>query len=384
MTPSPTHTMSPSPHSGYLSPSDVLLGSSPEIQEETAFETIAQAQIQAMLNAAVALSTEPAAEAAGINSDRKVSDATSLDDSCKCSTQWQLCFSGCKKRVTKHPRGVVCKVHHDFISCAGTCGNILHAGCVVETISGRPMLPDPNIPWLCAKCTPVPVVEVGVTSIPASKCTPDSNFAGVPKIGSEDAVDTVAKDANIAEARSYKTKTFFEDRQALCHNMRMTKWTCYSGGEKPWLYFRCACLNKLGQPACSVKLAARATDANELEHGEWSVKDLPTSHECAAANASKSSTILTTHGKSLSREVFKDIQRLSCSKSFQTSSIQRFIQTTYGTLVDTKLIYNIGYRARTKLGLDEMEMLFQQKKVYTSCQHVHEKPNTNVGTRSTW
>jgi hypothetical protein len=377
-----TNIPSPSPT---LSPSDVLLASSPEIQEESAFETIAQAQIQAMLNAAVALSTEPAAEAAGtlstepaaeaagIDSDLKASDDTSLDDSCKCSTQWQLCVSGCKKRVIKHPRGVVCKVHHHFISCAGTCGNILHVGCVVEMISGRSMLPDPNIPWLCAKCTPVltPVsmkVEVGVTSLPASsasKCTPDSNLAGVPQIGSEDAVDTVARDANIAEARSYKTKTFFEDRQALCHHMRMTKWTCYSGGEKPWLYFRCACLNKLGQPACSVKLAAIATDANELEHGEWSVKDLPTSHECVAANASKASTILTTHGKSLSREVLKDIQRLSCSKAFQTYSIQRFIQTTYGTLVDTKLIYNIGYRARTKLGLDEIEKLYQQKKVYT-------------------
>jgi hypothetical protein len=282
--------------------------------------------------------------AAAMNPLQNPFEETTTDDSCK--TQCFQCFSSvCKKRVMKHPRGVVCKVHHDFISCSASCGSIVHLGCVIETISGLSMMPDPGIPWLCPKCTPR-------TCLPPSKTEPP-----------ECAPSTVdKKDANIAEARSkYKTKTFFENRQALFDHMRMAKWTCSSGGEKPWLYFRCGC-GKGGKGACSLKFAASATDATELEHGEWSVKDLPTSHACVVAIAPP---LLATHAKSLSREVFKEIQRLSCSKAFQTSSIQRHIQTTYSTLVDTKLIYNIGYRARTKLGLDEMEMLFKQKEVYT-------------------
>ena len=101
----------------------------------------------------------------------------------ECQAQWLNCVGGCKKRVLKHPRGVVCKSHHDFIPCAALCGNILHVGCVVETLSGRSFMPDPNIPWLCAKCTPVSMkVEVGVASLSASKCTPDSNPAATPDL----------------------------------------------------------------------------------------------------------------------------------------------------------------------------------------------------------
>jgi hypothetical protein len=122
---------------------------------------------------------------------------------------------------------------------------------------------------------------------------------------------------------------------------------------------------KNGQPKCSIKLAANAKDADDLELGEWCVKDLPSTHTCIGATASTQKTILSTHSKSLSREIFKEIQRLSCCKAFQTHSIQRFIQETYNVLVDTTLIYNIGYRARAKLGIGEMERLFAQQKVYT-------------------
>ena len=316
-----------------------------------------------------------AADSVGENLQSSAQDDTSLDDNCNCESQCLQCFSGCKKRVKGHSRGQVCKLHHDYISCAGSCGNRVHVGCVVLTNSGQSMLPNRDIPWLCAQCTPVSMQdEVGVND--------DVDTAEPPK-----------------KTKSYKTKTFFETRQALCHHMRLNKWTCASGGEKPWLYFRCAFLDGLGQPKCSVKVSAIARDANELD-GEWSVKDLPTSHDCVAAKC-QSSTLLTTHGKSLSCEVFKDIQRLACSKSFHTASIQRFIQTTHNTLVDTKLIYNIGYRARSKLGLDEMDKLYQQKKVYTPSlsiciinptpmqvytpsQHKHNEPNTIAGTRSTW
>jgi hypothetical protein len=109
-----------------------------------------------------------------------VEAAEAAEASCKCETQWLQCCSGCMKRVAKHPRGVVCKVHHGFISCAGTCGLVVHIGCFVETISGRSMLPDPSIPWLCAKCTPSAPSHVPLSpTASAATLNPEvpSNFA---------------------------------------------------------------------------------------------------------------------------------------------------------------------------------------------------------------
>jgi hypothetical protein len=151
--------------------------------------------------------------------------------------QFQCYGVGCKKRVKQHPRGVVCQVHHDFISCHASCGSIIHIGCVVQTRSGLTMLPDPDIPWLCAKCTPVSMkLEVGVTSLPANECTPDSNLASVTQFSNVAAAEK-GVDFNIAEPpkknREYKTRTFFESRKALFRHMRMTNWTCISGGARP-------------------------------------------------------------------------------------------------------------------------------------------------------
>jgi hypothetical protein len=78
-----------------------------------------------------------------------------------------------------------------------------------------------------------------------------------------------------------------------------------------------------------------------------------------------------------------EIQRLACSKAFNTVSIQSFIKAQYAIVVNTSLIYNIGYRARQKLGISDMEKLILQRDVcvyvtHTSPSHCKLTPITGT------
>jgi len=116
---------------------------------------------------------------------------------------------------------------------------------------------------------------------------------------------------------------------------------------------------------------------NDFDNGGWCAINMPSSHECRCDSKSAALPV-TTRVCNLPIEVFQDIQRLACSKAFLTVNIQTYIKTRFSLVVDTALIYNIGYRARQKLGICDMERLYahQQVTVYT---FIHLQPDPVAG-----
>ena len=278
----------------------------------------------------------------------------SSDTICKDSCQLCCggCFSGsefyaCTKRIKKHSRGQVCLVHHSYSKCV-SCSAVVHSGCFVKSTRGY-YEPQAHVPWKCIECTLAP--------------SPSSETATVSKAVSNTASEAITATV-VTDNDTFTSVAIFNSRQDLFRHMRDFKWRCRAGGAAATahrLYFNC-CVDR-----CAVTFGAKALNHNNPEDGEWSVKNMPTAHACFQSTKLVVGTALTTHTSNLPLNVFKDIQRLSCCKSFLTPSIQRYLQSTYnGILVDTKLIYNIGYRARRKLGVSEIERLVEQQKVSMS------------------
>jgi hypothetical protein len=92
------------------------------------------------------------------------------------------------------------------------------------------------------------------------------------------------------------------------------------------------------------------------------IRDMPDSHPCC--KDTKTSPMVSSQS-ALPQDIFKEVQRLACSGAFNSASIQRHIQQCYNRMVDTTLIYNIGYRARHKLFGDsgDLSQLYEQQKV---------------------
>ena len=194
------------------------------------------------------------------------------------------------------------------------------------------------------------------STLDASQCTPASMGCPIPDASQ----CTPASEAEgQAMSESTSTKCFFSTRQLLLqhihdHGWRIQKQDC------PRIYFSCS--------KCSLKFKAKAQDS-DYENGAWCALNMPSEHECSKCTHKPVATAMTTRVCQLPSKVYKDIQRLACCKAFLTTNIQSYIQHTYnGLLVDTHLIYNIGYRARQKLGISEMDKLYEQQAVtlYTS------------------
>ena len=156
----------------------------------------------------------------------------------------------------------------------------------------------------------------------------------------------------------------FTNRQHLLQYARDHGWKCRSGGSTmPRCYFVCAQRER----ACSLGFCAKthSNDGDDIENGEWCAVNMPAQHDCFKV---VSATALTTRVCHLPRIAFQEIRRLACCKAFNSASIQQFIKLAYqGLIVDTQLIYNIGYRARTKLGVGDYTLLVAQQavRVYT-------------------
>ena len=245
-----------------------------------------------------------------------------------------------KKKVgqgIRHARSQVCEFHHDFIKCEG-CGVHVHEGCHVPSPSGY-SLPKRGSPWRCIQCTRTP--------------------AAVADALTQDVADALTQDVTTAshEEDSLKTKCIFSNKQLLAQHMRDMRWRIRSGGGSTAkrLYFDCS----VGK--CKTHFACKSLD-NDLENGEWCAINMPSAHEC---RDTKSVALpVTTRVCNLPLVVFQDIQRLACSKAFLTVNIQTYIKHLYnGLVVDTALIYNIGYRARQKLGIGDMEQLYAHQRV---------------------
>jgi hypothetical protein len=126
------------------------------------------------------------------------------------------------------------------------------------------------------------------------------------------------------------------------------------------IYFSCA--------KCTVRFGSKA-QTDDVESGEWVAVNMPPSHDCFKTAYRPVATAVTTRVCNLPNEVFNEIQRLACCKAFLTVSIQTFIKHRFGIVVDTALIYNIGYRARQRLGIGDIERLYEQQKVTVYTLH---------------
>ena len=203
-------------------------------------------------------------------------------------------------------------------------GSILHANCAV--------------PWKCSACQ-------------TQAANAASAFASLAVLSG--CADVKDQKQDVDAYHTYMTKS------EVVKILRASHWRCRST-QQGRMYFECL------SSTCNVKFSAKnhsATD-DSADGGEWVLKNLPSVHACCGPKLKVSSSLVCKQDV-LSGPVFKDIQRLACSACFSSQTIQTFIKNTHSTLVDTKLIYNIGYRAREKLfgGNGDLQQLLEQQKV---------------------
>ena len=272
-------------------------------------------------------------------------------------------FKACEKRPANqkqklHGRGMVCTIHHEFVKCQ-SCRLHAHAGCFVPQNTGYKQLHRGYI-WTCQKCT----LNADSKSGSPSQCTLKSEV-------------TAELECESPKSKT-ETKCIFPNRQQLVQHARELGWSTRSSQHgSPRMYFVCQ-KSQTKQPdgksaGCAVTFKARAysvcavlPEDVSIEDVEWCAVNMPTQHNCCKQVLQ---TALTTSVCRLPRDVYKDIQRLACCKAFNSQSIQQYIKSTYPPLiVDVNLIYNIGYRARTKIGIGDVGLLLAQQtvRVYTS------------------
>jgi len=245
-------------------------------------------------------------------------------------THFEPCI---KKKMTngvRHSKSQVCTMHHKFVMCE-MCSARAHEGCHVPSSSGY-SLPKCDVPWKCLECTlkQVPKAPVSKTSI------------------AETSAADVAKDSDCAE-----TKCLFTNKIDLQETLKSMKWRIRSGYPTR---FYCEC----AEGKCKTRFSAKCLD--DITDGMWCTINMPAVHECAGSKL-RVPLPVTSRVSNLPIVVYKDMQTLACCKSFKPASIQQYIKQRYGIIVDTTLIYNVGYRARSKLGIGDMEKIFSQQKV---------------------
>jgi hypothetical protein len=118
------------------------------------------------------------------------------------------------------------------------------------------------------------------------------------------------------------------------------------------IYFDCA--------TCKLRFLAKCL-GEDTENDPWCAINMPSAHECVSQQVGR--IPVTVRVCNLPVEVYKEIQQLSCCKAFKPASIQTYIKQKYGLVASTAMIYNIGYRARSKLGIGDMEQLLSQQQV---------------------
>jgi hypothetical protein len=290
---------------------------------------------------------------------RAISDTEVMESDCVlqcetftcCGGTWSVGaeFEACKRRpatqtVRHHPRGIVCTVHHDFVKCQ-SCRLHVHVGCYVLQASGYKQI-HRDFVFTCDKCT----LNLQVDVKPRVKSDSTAQLDPKPQL---DAAAEVAE----GEKPTSETICMFKNRKHLMQYARDHGWKCRSSGTNR-CYFVC-------QKDCSLAFCAKAhsTDGDE-DNGEWRAINMPGQHGCCK---SAMQTVLTTRVCHLPRDAFQEIQRLACCKAFNSHSIQQYIKMSYQLTVDVPLIYNIGYRARNKLGIGDYTLLLHQQavRVYT-------------------
>lgn len=228
----------------------------------------------------------------------------------------------------RHARSVVCTIHHNYVKCI-SCSACVHEGCHAPALSGY-SLPQRNVPWKCLQCTLKP---------------------SLPPIDTKEGVSKPEGDADDPVKSKSVTKCMFGSKVELQDTLRQMNWKIRSGKPRDIL---CICAAGLCKQSFKVKCADDDTD------GMWCAINMPSVHECGGKRAP---IPVTSRVCNLPVHVYKEIQNLACCKAFKPASIQQYIKQKHGIIVDTTLIYNIGYRARSKLGIGDMEKLLSQQQV---------------------
>ena len=254
----------------------------------------------------------------------------------------------------------MCTVHHDFIKCE-SCAVHVHEGCFVRSSSGY-SVPKRGFPWTCLECT---------LAASAAAAAAASEAAAAAAAAAAALESIVTKEADLSQSDSVKTKCMtkciFSSQRLMLQHMRDMRWRTRgskTGLSGATMYFDCGVrinlTGSLTKGTCTASFACKSKDSDH-ENGDWCAINMPSSHECRGP---KSVALpVTTRVCNLPIEVFQDIQRLACCKAFLTSNIQVYIKHRYSLVVDTALLYNIGYRARQKLGICDMERLLAHQKV---------------------
>jgi hypothetical protein len=268
-------------------------------------------------------------------------------------------FEPCKKRKQtdgiRHTQSVVCTIHHTYVKCI-SCPAHVHEGCHAPCATGY-SLPQRNVPWKCLQCTLQHRASALDTKVGVLKPEGGASEGDAPK-------------------EKATSKCLFETRADLQHHMRRMNWKFRS--TKPGTA-TCICgLNPNLYTPCAVKFHVKCKTKDS--DGMWIAINMPSEHNCVGGG-NRGPTPVTSRVCNLPVHVYKEIQNLACCKAFKPANIQVYINQKYGTIVDTTLIYNIGYRARSKLGIGDMEKLYTQQKVrvYTFQPFQPLQPNSVAG-----
>ena len=341
-------------HMQMLAPESLLVAGLSEPESESSPSPMNQSEVAMFL----ASSNSPPPPSASAPSAAEIHISAASPEECFVCCDTYPCAGGswvgepCQKRPTnhgvRHSRGLVCSLHHEFVKCQ-QCRLHVHVGCFVPKGTGYTPIHRDCL-WTCQQCTLKPQSN-DVKNEEDSKCTLTSESNVSPTIEC-----TLPSEGNQLKTTS---KCVFENRQLLLQHISDHGWII-RGSASRRIYICCK--------KCALTFRAKAQDS-DTETGEWCAINMPSDHECCKLGYKRVATGLTTRVCNLHIDVFNEIQCLACSKAFCSLSIQTFIKQCYSVIVDTKLIFNIGYRARSKLGISEMEKLYaqQQVPVYTSC-----------------
>jgi hypothetical protein len=274
------------------------------------------------------------------------SDVTIICETSTCvggkwfgGTQFEPCVLRKQSHGVRHPKSMVCTLHHDFVKCT-SCSARVHEGCHAPSPSGF-SLPQRNVLWKCLECTLKP---------------------------SPPALDDTKKE-KVDSAESVKSKSeskcMFGSKVELQETLRHMNWKIRSGKPRS---ITCQCAaGARNASVCKQTFTVKCVDDDT--DGMWCAINMPSVHQCGGQPAPH----VASRVCNLPIHVYKEIQSLACCKALKPASIQQFIKQKHGIIVDTTLIYNIGYRARSKLGIGDIEQLLSQQKVtvYTFSTSLH-------------
>jgi hypothetical protein len=255
-------------------------------------------------------------------------------------TSFEPCVLRKQSHGVRHLKSMVCTLHHVFVKC-NLCTAHVHEGCHAPAPSGF-SLPQRNVPWKCLECTLK--TQPGPPALDTKK-----------EEDSDDSVKTKSE-----------SKCMFGSKVELQETLRQMNWKIRSG-KRTSIICQCAA-GARGASVCKQSFTAKCVDDDT--HGMWCAINMPSVHQCGGQPAPMH---VASRVCNLPINVYKEIQSLACCKAFKPASIQQFIKEKHGIIVDTTLIYNIGYRARSKLGIGDIEQLLSQQKVtvYTFSTFTH-------------